>query len=79
MTFSRDLGYDRAVAWASDWDAKMRQEELDEDNAEARVEQWRHTPHKPVIGLLGPNFCERCSANVDLHQTIPYGEKGAQL
>lgn len=78
MTFSRDLGYDRVVAWAADWDEKMRQEELDEDKAAARVEQWRYTPHKPVVGLLGSHFCERCSANVDLHQTIPYGEKGAQ-
>jgi hypothetical protein len=74
-TYSRDLGYDRAVAWANDWDAKMRQEEEAEDRAEARVKLWRHTPHKPFIGLLGPNFCELCGSNVGLHDQLPYGEK----
>ena len=74
---SRDLGYDQATAWQQDWNDRMEQELRDEGAFEARVESQRFVPHRPRIGSLGPNFCERCGSNVWLHETVPYGEKAS--
>jgi hypothetical protein len=61
----------------TDWLLRQRdeRERVDEMRAEGRREEMRSTPHKPRIGLAGPNFCEACGANVAVHEHIPYGRK----
>lgn len=69
----RRLDYDQATAGQQAWDLQMEQELRDEETFEARLEAKRWTEHTPRIGALGPNFCEVCGANIQRHETIPYG------
>lgn len=61
----------------TDWLLRQRDEmeRVSEMREEERREDMRTIPHKPRVGLLGPNFCEICGSNVALHEHIPYGRK----
>jgi hypothetical protein len=74
-SYSRDIGYDYAEGTARAWDREMRREDRRSDRAERQRGYMRYRKHEPRIGLLGPNFCEVCEANIRLHDHVPYGRK----
>lgn len=76
MTHPSDEAMEARNAY-TDWLLRQRDEmeRVSEMRAEERREGMRTTPHKPRVGLMGPNFCESCGSNLENHTTIPYGRK----